>query len=326
GIWVFLEQTENTLQDVSLEVLGKARDLAAKLNTKVTGVLLGHQSKMLAEEAAKRGADHVILVDSPLLADYSTEGYAKVIADLVKTQNPDILLLGATHNGADLAGRLAVRLGSGLMAHVVELEIENETNLMLGSVPGFGGNILAVCKCHKGRPQMATVRPGVFQALPPDESRVGTVEAVSVDIPTETVRVKTVERSVGKGVDITQAERIVVAGVGTGGDLKLPTKLAELIGGSLGVTRPLSDKAIAPRDLTIGSTGYSVRSKFALIMGASGSAFFVSGINNVDTVIAINNDPEALIFDHADYCVVGDLFKIVPLLIEKLESRKAQGA
>jgi len=320
SIWVYLEQNEGMLEDVSLEILGKASELASKVGAEVTGILLGHGVRKLADEAIKRGADSVILADSPVLESYMTETYAEVVARLVRERDPDAFIFGATNNGVDLAGRLAVRLGAGLIAHVVELEFEEETGLLLGSVPGFGGSILAVCKCVKGRPQMVTVRPGIFRALPPDDSRKGRVEEVHVDLRPEDVKKRIVERRVGKAIDISKAEKVVIAGVGTGGDLSLIKRLAELIGGEVGVTRPLSDQGVAPRDVMVGATGVGLSSRLAIIAGVSGAAHFLSGIQKVENVIAINTDPEANIFNHADYCVVGDLFKIIPELIRRIES------
>ncbi|MEM2909927.1 MAG: electron transfer flavoprotein subunit alpha/FixB family protein [Nitrososphaerota archaeon] len=322
SIWVFLEQNEGVLEEVSLEVLGKASELASKVGAEVTGILLGHNVKRLADEAIKRGAESIILADSPVLENYMTETYTEVIAGLVKERNPDAFIFGATNNGVDLAGRLAVRLGAGLIAHVVELELEEETGLLLGSVPGFGGSILAVCKCVKGRPQMVTVRPGIFRALPPDESRKGRIEEVQVRLKPEDIKTRIVEKKVGKAIDISKAEKVVIGGVGTGGDLSLIKRLAELIGGEVGVTRPLSDQGIAPRDIMVGATGVGLSSKLAIVAGVSGAAHFLSGIDKVENVIAINTDPDANIFNHADYCVVGDLFKIMPELIKRIESLK----
>ena len=157
GVFVFLEQTDGILEDSSLEVLGKAREIADKLGVKVTGAILGEGIRGLAEECAKRGAHEVLAADSPLLKNFTAETYTGVVSGMVKERDPDILLIGATHNGTALAGMLAIRLGAGLMAHVVDLEIEQGTGMLLGSVPGFGGSIVAVCMCKKGRPQMASV-------------------------------------------------------------------------------------------------------------------------------------------------------------------------
>ena len=320
-VLVFMEQTNGALEGVSLEVLGKAREIADGLGVSVVSLLLGHDASGIADEAAQRGADVVLLADSPLLKDCTVEAYLKVMLPLVAERNPAIVLIGGTRNGTSLAASLAVRLGAGLMAHVVDLKVDKETGTLLGSVPGFGGSIVAVCKCKKW-PQMATVRPGIFKPLPLRASGAGRVEPVEVSITEADVRCRVLERSVTKTEDISRAERIVVAGLGTKGDLVLPQKLAQALGASFGVSRPLADKKMAPRERVVGSTGYSVNAELAIVAGVSGAAHFASGIRDAKTVIAINSDPNAQIFKHADYCVTGDLFEIMPELISALQASK----
>ncbi len=317
GVFVFIEQTDGALEDSSLEVLGKAREIADRLGSKVTGAVLGEGVRPLAEECARRGAHTVLVADSPLLKNFTAEAYTDVVAGMVKARDPDMLLIGATHNGTALAGMLAIRLGAGLMAHVVDLEIEQGTGMLLGSVPGFGGSIVAVCKCKKGRPQMATVRPGVFQTPKPTD-QAGAVEAFAVALKPEDVRCQVVERTVQHSASVSKAQRIVVAGLGCKDDLSLPKKLAEASGSAFGVSRPLADKGVAPKNLVIGSTGSSLNAKLAVVVGVSGAAHFTSGLRNVETVVAVNSDPDAEIFKHADYCVVGDAAKVVPKLISEL--------
>jgi len=321
-VLVFLEQTDGVLEGVSLEVLGKAREIADKLGASVVALLLGHEVSAIANDAARRGADVVVLADSPLLKDCTVEAYLKTMLPLIAERDPAIILIGGTHNGTSLAASLAVRLGAGLMAHVVDLEVD-ESGTLLGSVPGFGGSIVAICKCKKP-PQMATVRPGIFKPLPPKDSGLGKVERASVEITEADVKCRVVERSVTKTEDISRAERIVVAGLGTKGDLSLPKKLAEALGASYGVSRPLADKGMAPRERVVGSTGYSVNAELAVVAGVSGAAHFASGIRDAKTVIAINSDPNAQIFKQADYCVTGNLFEVVPELIAALQASKEE--
>ena len=316
GVFVFIEQTDGVIEDSSLEVLGKGREIADRLGVKVTGAILGEGVGGLAEECARRGAHVVLAADSPLLKDFTAEAYTDVVAGMVKPRDPDILLIGATHNGTALAGMLAIRLGTGLMAHVVDLEIEQGTGMLLGSVPGFGGSIVAVCKCKKGRPQMATVRPGVF--LPKLTEQSGTVEQVAVTLKPEDVRCQVVERTVQHGVNVSKAQKVVIAGLGCKDNLSLPQKLADATGSTFGVSRPLADKGMAAKNLVIGSTGSSLNAKLAVVVGVSGAAHFTSGLRNVETVVAVNSDPNAEIFKHADYCVVGDAAKVVPKLIAEL--------
>jgi len=268
-VLVFVEQTDGVLEGVSLEVLGKAREIADKLGVSIVALLLGHEASGIAGEIAKGGADTVLLADSPLLKDCTVEAYLKVILPLVKERNPAIVLIGGTHNGTSLAAGLAVRLGAGLMAHVVDLEVDKETGTLFGSVPGFGGSIVAICKCKKW-PQMATVRPGIFKPMPPGSSNLGKVELVKVNITETDVKCQVLERSVTKTEDISRAERIVVAGLGTKGDLVLPQKLAQALGASFGVSRPLADKGMAPRERVVGSTGYSINAELAIWPGSVG--------------------------------------------------------
>ena len=318
GVFVFLEQTDGAQEDSSLEVLGKVREIADQLGVQVTGAVLGEGVSGLAEDCARRGAHEVLVADSPLLKNFTAETYTEVVASMVKERDPAMLLIGATHNGTALAGMLAVKLGAGLMAHVVDLEVEKGTGMLLGSVPGFGGSIVAVCKCKKGRPQMATVRPGIF-ATPNPTEKAGTVQGYPVGLKQEDVKCKVVERTVQRGASVSKAQRVVVAGLGCKDDLSLPKMLADATGSTFAVSRPLSDKGMAPKNLVIGSTGSSLNAKLAVVVGVSGAAHFTSGLRNVETVVAVNSDPNAEIFKHADYCVVADAAKVVPRLIAGLE-------
>lgn len=323
NFFVFIEQKNGILENTSLEVLAKAKDLSKKLKSKVIGILLGYKVNHIAEEVSRRGADKVIVVDSQYLKDYNTLIYSDIIKKLVEKENPRYFLLGATYNGVDLASRLAIKLKSGLMAHVIDLEIEEESKALLGHVPGFGGNIVAVCKCKKGRPEMATVKPGIFKSLEKSEAK-GKIEYAKFDIKIEDIKTRVVERKVVEFEDISKFERVVIAGLGCIKDLSLAKKLAETIQGKFATTRPLADKGLASKDQVVGSTGYSLNSKIAIILGASGASHFVSGIRNVGTVIAINKDKNAPIFEHSDYCIADDLFKILPILISNLKKMKGE--
>jgi electron transfer flavoprotein alpha subunit len=321
GVWVYMEHHDGEFENVSLEMLGKARELADELREELVALILGKEVGKLAKEAIARGADRVIAAEHALLADYNTDAFTKVAAELILERMPSIFLLGATHNGRDLAGRLAVRCDTGLTADVTRLEIEEDTGHLLSAVPGFGGSILAIIKCETSRPQMSTVRPGIFQALEPDPTRKGEVEKAPVTLTKKDLRARLVERAVGAGEDITGAERMVVAGRGAAGDMTPITELQNVIGAALGVTRPLADEGLASRDHQIGSTGVTVKPKLAIVAGVSGAAQFTSGIKDADVVIAINNDPEAPIFQYADYCIVDDLYKVLPPLLEALKAR-----
>jgi electron transfer flavoprotein alpha subunit len=317
-ICVFVEQSGGNLEQVSLEVLGKAREIADMFGASVTALLLGDKLSDLTEQVARSGADLVIAAQSPLLGDFTSEVYAKVVEAEIRKRDPNILLLGATHGGANLAAILAVRLGAGLMAHVVDLEVEQSTNMLLGSVPGFGGSIVSVCKCSKGRLQMASVRPGVFKALEPSD-KIGRIMQIQPEISTSDKKTVVLERSVKRSKELSRAERVVIAGLGSKGNLELPRKIAEKLNAELGVSRPLADKGMAGKELVVGSTGSGLNAKLALVLGVSGAAHFASGLRDVKTVIAIDTDPKSQIFKQADYCVNADMFEVLPLLITELE-------
>jgi electron transfer flavoprotein alpha subunit len=326
GIWVHLEHEDGALESVSLEILGRARELADECHQPVTAVLLGSGNQVLASEAISLGADEVIVAADPLLCPYTTNPHAKVMADLVAERRPDVLLLAATPDGRDLAGRLAVRLRTGLTADCTDLRINESTGLLMGEVTGFGQGILATIECPEHRPQMATVRPGVFASSEPDASRNGTIEKVSVSLSEADAPVRVRRRSLRRTVDITQAERLIVAGRGMGGDLAAVKRLASLLNAEIGGTRVAADEGWVSHERMIGQTGSITHPKLAVVCGVSGAFQFTVGIEDADTVIAINSDQDAPIFDVADYCVVDDVSRILPALIEGLEKEKVGGS
>jgi electron transfer flavoprotein alpha subunit len=234
---------------------------------------------------------------------------------------PDILLLGATPNGRDLAGRIAVRVRTGLTADCTDLALKD--GLLSGEVTGFGGGILAYIKCPNHRPQMFTVRPGVFSAPAPNTRRKGKVTSVPVELGKNDVKVQVLEHVIGEGVDITRAEVLVAAGRGCRGDFSLVQELAGLLGGEVGWSRVPVDEGWVSRDCMIGQTGYVTRPKLAIVCGISGAFQFTVGIEKAETIVAINLDEDAPIFEQADYCVVDDMFRVLPPLIEVIKS--AQG-
>lgn len=319
-IWVFLEQDGGDVATVSYEILGKARELAGGLEADVVGVAAGTPETLadIGPDPVNRGADRVIQLEHDLLETYRPETYTNVVSEVVAEREPAALLVPATHNGVDLAGRLAVRLDTGLNADVVRLEIDDDGNLV-GGVPAFAGGILAMVRAE-GRPQMSTVRPGVFTALDPDESRDGGVETVSPTLDADDVVTDVLDRETGESVDLPSADVVVCAGRGFEGDLELAYDLTEALDATLGVTRPLADEGLVSRDRQVGSTGYSLKANLAIVAGISGSVYFTAGLDDVDTVIAVNTDPDEPIFEAADYCVEGDLFEVLPPLVEELSA------
>jgi electron transfer flavoprotein alpha subunit len=323
GIWIYLEQSQGQLEGVSLELVGKARELADGRGIPIVGVLMGDQVSDLAQEAIAAGADEVRVADDPLLRQYTTDGYAKVITEIILEGKPDILLLGATPDGRDLAGRIAVRLRTGLTADCTDLKLEEKSGLLIGEVTGFGGGILAYIKCPDNRPQMATVRPGVFAVPPPDAARKGKIVNVPVKLAEKDIKVQVLEHVVGGGVDITRAEVLVAAGRGCQGDFTLVNELASLLEGEVGWSRVPVDEGWVSRDGMIGQTGYVTRPKLAIVCGISGAFQFTVGVEKAETIVAINIDAEAPIFEAADYCIVDDMFNVLPPFIEAV--KRARG-
>ncbi len=319
AIWVFLETSEEGLADVSLEILGRGREMADEAGWRLVGLLMGHAIAHLAGNAFAHGADAVVLAEHPLLAPFTVEAHTEVAAEALLAHKPSVFLLGATPNGRDLAGRLAVRLRTGLNADCTDLRLDPETGVLVSEVSGFGGGVLALIEMPEHRPQMATVRPGVFPPVEVDPAREGELIRLPVTLDEEAIRTRVVERAVGEGVDLTKCSVLVAGGRGVEGDFDMLRELAGLLGGDVGGTRPPVDEGHIERERQIGQTGVICRPKIALVCGISGAFHFVVGIQEADTVIAINSDPEAPIFDYADYCVVGDAHEIVPALIEKLK-------
>ena len=321
GLWVFLEQEGGRLEGVALELLGKGRELARACEVPLTGLLLGHRVGDAVREAVAYGADEVLVAEDPLLAVYTTDAYTNVTAQLILDRKPETLLLGATPNGRDLAGRLAVRMRTGLTADCTGLAWEEGTGLLLGEVTGFGGGVLASIKCARHRPQMATVRPGIFRPPAPDYARAGRTEMVSASLDAGEIRTEVLERIRQEGVDITRA-KVLVAGVrGLKGDFAPVTELAGLLGGEVGASRVACDLGWIGRDRQIGQTGFVTRPKLAIVCGISGATQFTVGVKDAGFVVAINSDPEAPIFEEADLCVVDDLFPVLEGLIAQFKRR-----
>jgi electron transfer flavoprotein alpha subunit len=319
GLWVFLEQEGGRLEGVALELLGKGNLLAQARGLPLTGLLLGEGVEEAAREAIAHGADHVLAADDPLLAVYTTDAYTDVAAGIILERKPETLLIGATPNGRDLAGRLAVRLRTGLTADCTGLAWEDGSGLLLGEVTGFGGGVMASIKCPRHRPQMATVRPGIFPLPAADRGRAGRVEVVPVSLDAGRVKTEIIERVRREGVDITRAKVLVAGGRGVKGDFAPLVELARLLGGEVGASRVACDLGWIGRDRQIGQTGFVARPKLALVCGVSGATQFTVGIKDAEFIVAINSDAEAPIFDDSDLCVVDDLFPVLEALIAELK-------
>jgi electron transfer flavoprotein alpha subunit len=322
GIWVFAEQEENCLSEISLELLSAAKILASKKGeTEISALLLGHGVKALAEQLLVYGVDRVFLADHFSLAKYLTLPYTRVVGELIRRKKPEIFLLPATSLGSDLASRVAARINTGLSAHCTQLDINDQGELMQ-VVPAFGGKVMATILCRNHRPQMATVRPGVFRRGEPRQKK-GTIEDVSVEIKLEDENQKVVEIQWEKKPmqSMEEAEIVVAGGAGIGSreDWKLLERLAENLRGAVGGTRPPLDEGWIAESQMIGQSGKTIRPKLYIGVGISGVIQHVVGIQDAKMIIAINNNPQAAIFQTADLGVVSDFRKIVPLLIEELK-------
>jgi electron transfer flavoprotein alpha subunit len=335
GVYVFAQQVDNELSGIAFELLGKAKDLAKDLDTDVTAVLLGYNVKGLADELAAFGADKVIVVDDPELEVYRTEPYAHALASVINEYKPDIMLVGATAIGRDLGPRVSARVATGLTADCTVLEIgdfplvarpgqEQKHNQLLMTRPAFGGNTIATIACPDNRPQMATVRPGVMQAIEKIEGAKAEVIEYNPGFTPDNKYVEVLEvvKSVVDTVDIMDAKILVSGGRGVGSpeNFQILKDLAEVLGGEVSCSRAVVDNGWLPRDLQVGQTGKTVRPQVYFAIGISGAIQHVAGMEESDIIIAINKDETAPIFEVADYGIVGDLNKIVPALTEALKA------
>lgn len=324
-IWVFVEQREQKLMNVSLEILGEARRLADKKGVKACAVLVGYEVKGLAEELIKYGADVVYVIDHSLLKNYTTDAYTKVICDLANSLKPEVILYGATYVGRDLAPRIAARMQTGLTADCTALDID-ENGLLLQIRPAFGGNLIATIICPERRPQMATIRPGVMKKALMDEGRRGEVIEIKPVIEEKDIRTEIISiiKEARQKVNLEEADIIVSGGRGVGGPegFKLIEELAEVLGGVVGASRAAVEAGWISSDHQVGQTGKTVRPKLYIACGISGAIQHIAGMGGAKTIVAINKNPDAPIFKIADYGIVGDLFKVIPALIEEIKEAK----
>ena len=340
GVYVFAQQVDNEISGIAYELLGKGKELAAKLNEEVTAVLIGHEVKGLADKLAEYGADKVIVVDDPELKEYRTEPYAHALSSVINEFKPDIVLVGATAIGRDLGPTVSARVATGLTADCTVLEIgdfplvaipgreaEQKHNQLLMTRPAFGGNTIATIACPDNRPQMATVRPGVMQKIEPIVgAKANVIEYNPGFTPNDRyVEIKEIVKAVSDTVDIMDAKILVSGGRGVGSaeNFKILEDLAEALGGSVSCSRAVVDSGWKPRDLQVGQTGKTVRPNLYIACGISGAIQHTAGMEESDIIIAINKDEDAPIFDVADYGIVGDLNKIVPQLTEAIKAAKA---
>ena len=331
GVAVFIETAGGQGAQVSWELTGKAVELAVKLGTKVTGFLLGHETDSIAAEAIAYGCEEVHVIDSPELSAYLSGPYGKGLADLAAKVKPEILLIGATPLGRDLASIVATRIETGLTADCTGLAIDEETRMLLMMTrPTFGGNIMATIVCQHHRPQMSTVRPRVFKLPEKNDSRTGSIfhypfDAPAGDLP-EIIRFIRDEEEAA-AIDIARFPALVVAGKGACDPESMPmlSELADLVGGIVACSRPVVEAGFMPYERQVGQTGKTVAPKLYLAIGVSGAVQHLVGMQGSEKIVAINSDPAAPIFGVATVGIVGDYKEVVPLMIAELKKRKRGG-
>ena len=363
GVWVFCEQRQGKMMPTSFELISEGRKLADELGTKLYGILLGHNIEGIAKELGGYGADGVYVCDHPLLENYTTDGYTKVICDVIEEYKPEMMLIGATNIGRDLGPRCAARLHTGLCADCTHLDVDMgiykdflreastlpaekidglNTAMVLGEKhdvsrdlkmtrPAFGGHLMASIICPRFRPAMATVRPGVMKKAPFDQAKADACELIKpnfslteADMQTQVIEVV---KAAKKLVDLIGADVVVSVGRGISkdveGGIKLAEELAEVLGGVVGGSRATIDSGWLSADHQVGQTGKTVHPKIYVALGISGAIQHKAGMQDSECIIAVNKNENAPIFEIADYGICGDLFKVTPMLIEAIKAAKA---
>ena len=347
-VWVYAEQRAGKIFNVALELIGEGRRLAREIgpDTKVWAVLIGDKIESISQECFDYGADGVYLIEDELLGGYTTDGYTKVFTDLIKDKKPEIVLFGATHIGRDLAPRVAARLNTGLTADCTRLDIkvssyiayaekyttqdtsdldpESEDKGLMQTRPAFGGNLMATIETPNTRPQMATVRPGVMTRREKREGSKGELVRVTPVLALSDIRIKVIEivKSAKEIVSLTDAEIICSGGRGLGGPdgFKLIKEFADKVGGVVGSSRAAVDAGWIDHSHQVGQTGTTVKPKIYFACGISGAIQHLAGMQTSDMIVAINKDPDAPIFEVADYGIVGDLYKVIPEIIAEWDN------
>ncbi|MBS3816316.1 MAG: electron transfer flavoprotein subunit alpha [Candidatus Thermoplasmatota archaeon] len=328
GVWVFAEQHDGTLKETGPQLLGKGRELADELDEELCAVVIGNDIEDTAEELFAYGAEKVYMVEGPVFEEYSTEAYTAALARLISKYEPNVFLYGATHLGRDLAPSVAGRLGLGLTADCTGLSIEEVEGrkVLQQTRPAFGGNVMADIVCPNSRPQMATVRPHVMSPIEPDFERDGEIIEEGVEVHEDMISKEVLEilepERAGE-IPVEEADIVVTGGRGVGDcreDFGLLEELADLLDGTVGCSRPIVEEDIMPKAKQVGQSGKTISPNLYIVCGVSGAIQHKVGIRDSDHIVAINNDPDAPIFEMADFGIVGDVEEVVPALIKKLKN------
>lgn len=328
-LWVFIETNEDgTAKNVGLELLAPGRMMADKQGGELVAVVIGSGVDAAVEAAAQHGADTVLVVDAPEYGQYSTDAYTIAATALIEKYAPTSMLIGATNNGRDLGPRIACRVKTGLTADCTGLDIDTESGNVAWTRPAFGGNLMAQILCPEHRPQMGTVRPGVFKKSEPDIARTARIVQEDIRVAPGDIRTEILEviREVGTElVDLEGAEIIVSGGRGVKGPEGFAPvrELAKALGATVGASRAAVDSGWIAHVHQVGQTGKTVGPKVYIACGISGAIQHVAGMSSAEVIIAINKDPDAAIFDIADYGIVGDLFEVLPALTAEIKKAKS---
>lgn len=327
NLWVYIETEENIAKPVGYELLAPARELADKMEEKLVAVVIGGQVENIANEAIEYGADEVLLVEGEEYYNYSTDAFAYAMETLAKQYKPSIILMGATHNGRDLGPRVACDLNTGLSADCTIMDYDKENSNVIWTRPTYGGDLMAAILCSDHRPQMGTVRQGIFKNPRKNRERTGTIIRENIRCPKENIRLKLIERvkEVAERVKLEEADVIVAAGRGIGSaeGYKVIEEFAKEIHAVPAASRAIVDAGWVPYAYQVGQTGKIVSPRLYIACGISGAMNHTIGMSGSDCIIAINKDADAPIFDIADYGIVGDLFEVLPALKEALKEARA---
>ncbi len=323
-VWVFAEQKDNRLMPVVVELLGEAKRLASEIGCRVGAVVCGQNIEQITNDLLGYGLDMVYFADDPELKYYTTDAYTKVVCEAIEAYKPEILLMGATHIGRDLGPSVAARCGTGLTADCTKLEIDPVDKKLKQTRPAFGGNLMATIVCEKHRPQMSTVRPGIMEKA----EYVKHAHGEKIELPVEFAegeireRVLKVVSSIREQVSLTDAKVVVSGGrgLGTPDGFELVKKLADRLGGVVGSSRAAVDAGWIPHSHQVGQTGTTVKPDLYIACGISGAIQHLAGMQESKCIVAINKDENAPIFEVADYGITGDLYKVIPAILNALDN------
>lgn len=328
-VWVFIECFRGEPKDVGLELLGQGRKLADGLKQDLCAVIIGKDVNDAILESNEYGADKIYVVQGDEYEDYSADAYGKAFLELCKKYNPNTILVGATINGRDLGSKIAVSLRTGLTADCTSLKVDEDGVNVIWERPAFGGNLYAQIICSDTRPQMGTVRPGAFKKIDKVVGNKATIIREDIKVDKSEIRIKIIDFITSikeQGIKLEEAEYIVAGGRGMkdAKNFKMLQDLADLLGGTVGASRAAVDAEWVPQSKQIGQTGKTVSPKVYIACGISGAVQHLAGISDSDVIVAINKDESAPIFEVADYCIIGDLFEVIPTLIKEISNLKCE--